>query len=351
MSKAFSYDLPESVIAQRPVQPYDAAKLLVVCTEGGVLEESTFTELGRFFSPADLLVFNDTKVIPARFLGRNEKSGGSVELLLLSEVAPLTWECIGKPLKRFKQGARYRFSPKLYAVVEQKVSSERVWMRFACDEGEDVQTLMRQIGTMPIPPYIRAGQGDERDRTDYQTMFARVDGSIAAPTASLHFTPRLLESLAARGVATEFVTLHVGAASFLPLFHEDQVEARKPGVELYCYSSRVLKRIEETRSGGGRVVAVGTTVVRALESMIGASSVADGTLLPTELFITPGYTFRAIDWMITNFHQPATTHLLLVEAFMGKELLGRSYEYALTHQFRFLSYGDGMLIVPAKTAH
>ena len=344
MDKIFSYDLAEARIAQRPVHPYDAAKLLVARRSSGAIEESVFARLGDFLAPGDLLILNDTKVIPARFIGANERSGGTVEALILSEKAPQLWESIGKPLKRFKEGRVFRFGAALRARVEKKLSDERVLLRFFAESG-DVPALMREAGGMPIPPYIRGGRGDETDRADYQTMFARYDGSVAAPTAGLHFTPRLIEDLRARGIGVEFVTLHVGAASFLPLWHDRDSELRRPGAEAYRFSARVLERIAAARRGGGRVAAVGTTVVRALESMTRETGRTDGEFLTTELFITPGHEFEAVDCLITNFHQPRTTHLMLVQAFMGIGLLERSYRYALAHEFRFLSYGDGMLVV------
>ncbi len=343
MLSPFSYDLPPDRIAQRPLHPYDAARLLLARRCDGVIGESTFADLGSFLRSGDQLILNDTKVLPARFLGTIEKTGGAIEVLILHEQATCQWECIGKPLKRFRPGMVLCFGDRLRARVEQKLSSERVLLSFFALSG-DVHVLMHEVGSMPIPPYIRQGRGDEDDRLDYQTMFAQQEGSVAAPTASLHFTPRLVEGLKARGVGLEFITLHVGAASFLPLWHEEGDEPRKPGIEHFRYSTRILERIKDTRRQGGRVIAVGTTVVRALESMARCAGADEGTLLSTELFINPGHEFKAIDCLITNFHQPRTTHLLLVQALMGEDLLRSSYDYALAHGFRFLSYGDGMLI-------
>ena len=342
----FFYDLPEDRIAQRPVRPYDSARLLVVQRKDGKICESLFSDLGVYLRAEDLLVFNDSKVIPARLVGRLE-SGGEVEVLLHRRLAGEKWRCLGQPLKKFTAGRLILFASGLCARVGRRVSEYEVELEFApCGSPQaDTRRLLEEAGTMPVPPYIRKGRGDEKDRLDYQSMFARVDGSVAAPTASLHFTPALMQRLELSGVQSASLTLHVGAASFLPLWHEHDTEPRKPGEERYVYQSAVLDAVQRTRSRGGRVVAVGTTVVRALESMARVSAAADGAALSTELFITPGHRFLSLDAVITNFHQPRTTHLLLVQAFLGGELLERSYQHALAHEFRFLSYGDGMLLL------
>ena len=230
-------------------------------------------------------------------------------------------------------------------------------VRFVDEHGAlATRALLHAVGHMPIPPYIRRGISDEQDRADYQTFFAANDGSIAAPTASLHFTPELFERIRARGAAVRFLTLHVGAASFLPLWHGDEDELRKPGAERFYYDPTVLTDCAAARARGGRVIAVGTTVVRALESHAAHAHKGgdkSATLLSTELFITPGYQFALVDALVTNFHQPRTTHLLLVESLLGRARLQRVYEYALAHDFRFLSYGDGMFITgrfPPQTA-
>ncbi len=340
----WNYDLPEERIAQRPVHPYDTAKLLVISRSNSKLTEATFRELPEFLSPNDTLFINDTKVIPARFLG-TLPGGGGAEVLILDETKKDEWLSIGRPLKRFKEGTVISFGANLHAKIIARPSSERVLLSFYSDTTESVKDLMMRVGIMPIPPYIRGGKGDAEDRADYQTIFAQHEGSVAAPTASLHFTPELLQSIIVKGIGISYVTLHVGAASFLPLWHDHEPELRKPGFEKFVYSSSVMRAVEATKKRGGRVIAIGTTVVRALESMakVGAAG-KDGEILSTDLFITPGYKFQAVDSIVTNFHQPRTTHLLLVQAAMGKPLLEQAYQHALGHKFRFLSYGDGMLI-------
>ncbi len=339
---AFDYDLPDSLIAQRPVRPYHQAKLLVVdrgaeqLTEQ--LRESDFWGLPEFLRADDLLVFNDSKVIPARFLGMLEGTQTSIEILLLKARGASDWEALGKPLKKLREGSKIIFQSGLYADVVERISQERIVIRFGAVQG-DVSSLCKDVGIMPIPPYIRRGLADEADRQDYQSFFAKHDGSVAAPTASLHFTPELLSKIDAIGCQRVTITLHVGTASFVPLWHEHDQQLRTPEAESFQVAPEILQRIAETRKKGGRVIAVGTTVVRALESAAAKQS------NQASLFITPGHRFSFVDAVMTNFHQPRTTHLLLVESLLGRTLLERAYKYALSHQFRFLSYGDGMLIV------
>jgi len=343
----FSYDLPDEKIAQRPVHPYDSAKLLVLSKNVTRIQESEFSNFHDFVTPLDLIVFNNTKVIPARFRGSFEAGGGAAEVLILQEMNPHEWWALGKPLKKFKVGATLNFDDHLQARVLEREGTEKVLLKFTASSPiqEDVKARMGECGMMPIPPYIRKGAGDAADRIDYQTFFAEKEGSIAAPTASLHFTKNLVSKIQKKGTAISHLTLHVGAASFLPLWHEHESEIRKPGVEFFQFDPGILKLCEEAKARGGRVIAVGTTVVRALEShaLVG-QSVAVGSWLPTELFITPGFKFQLVDGIVTNFHQPRTTHLLLVESFLGRDPLEAAYQYALENDFRFLSYGDGMFI-------
>ena len=340
---AFAYDLPPQRIAQRPVKPYDQAKLLVANRQAGSLGDSVFNLLPELLHPGDLLVLNDTRVVRARLLGRLADGDAACELLCLEEAAPLEFRCLGKPLKKLRPGRRILFDAGLEAVVLQRVGEFEVTVRFSSASG-NVRAALDSAGTMPIPPYIRKGCGDQDDVADYQTCFAAHSGSVAAPTASLHFTPELLQRIEGKGVRRVFVTLHVGPASFLPLADADGAVRRTPGPEWYVHSNAVLEAIVQTRAAGGRVFAVGTTVVRALESMHRVEA-ADGERRSTELFITPGFDFRAIDGLITNFHQPRTTHLLLVEAFIGRTRLEEAYAHALAGGYRFLSYGDGMIVL------
>jgi S-adenosylmethionine:tRNA ribosyltransferase-isomerase len=316
----FEYELPRDRIAQRPVYPYDQARLLVVNREC-YLFEIRFFELDKILSDKDLLVFNDTKVLKARLFGMLE-SGTRVEVMLERKLAEDRWLVFGAPMKKFQLGKIIIFSPSFSAVVEEKINSKNAVLRFI---GKD------DVGTMPIPPYIRDGKGDEQDLRDYQTIFAKNDGSIAAPTASLHFTEDLMRRLKEKGVSFGFLTLHVGASSIFPVYD-------KPGSENFVVPEETIELVNRTKEKGGRVIAVGTTSCRALESY----GQKEGE---TDLFITPGYKFRFVDCLITNFHQPGTTHLLLVEALLGRESLEKSYKYALENDFRFLSYGDAMIIV------
>ncbi len=344
MNNPYWYELPAEKIAQRPCVPYDAAKMCVVQRGSGELTDGVFREIADFLEPGDLLVMNNTKVIPARLYGELE-TGASIEILLERQLNRCKWHVLGKPLKKFKPGVRLLFANRLIGVVGER-KDVGVEIEFSTEDDRSVQDALHATGTMPIPPYIRKGKSDERDLTDYQTHFARHSGSIAAPTASLHFTPDLLQALEGKGVRRCELTLHVGTASFLPLFEEGDQPLRKPGEERYVYSSQVLETIRETRASGKKVIAVGTTTVRALESLFGLEGeYKDGEELLTELFITPGYTFKAFDALVTNFHQPGTTHLLLVEAFLGRELLTEVYTHALGNEYRFLSYGDGMLLL------
>lgn len=335
----YSYDLPKDRIAQRPVYPAETAKLLVVDRASGSIHDSTFACIGEFLREHDRLVFNDTKVVPARLFGRLDSPGGAqVELLLVDKLSESRWSCIGRPLKKVRSVGRVRFSDTLTAeVVPLDGPQDRVTVEFNTTESTHISMAIAQHGTMPIPPYIRGGHGDDQDERDYQSIFAKYAGSIAAPTASLHFTDELIFRLrGSPGIDLSTITLHVGTASFLPVVEDGAI--KPPGAESFRIAPQVLQEILATRGKGGRVVAVGTTSVRALES---SSQTSEGD---TQLFIRPGYEFQVADLVVTNFHQPGTTHLLLVEALLGRDLLHAVYSHALAHEYRFLSYGDGMLI-------
>ncbi len=344
-SEIFNYELPQEKIAQRPVYPYDSAKLLLCDKKNTTVTQSIFSNIVDFLSPKDLLVFNNTKVIPARFLG-NIETGANVEVLLIKKIGNDSWEAIGKPFKKFKIGTIITVNKKLKLKIERFLNDTAFVVKFL----EADEEIIFENGIMPIPPYIRKGISDEKDRVDYQTNFAKIAGSIAAPTASLHFTKELLKKIEEKGIEKEFITLHVGTPSFLPLWKSEDKEeddmniSALPGEEFYIYSNKVIQKILNTKKNGGRVIGVGTTVVRALESMALNKEKNDGEFFSTSLFISPGFDFRFIDAIVTNFHQPATSHILLVQAFMEKRLIEKSYNFALKNDFRFLSYGDGMLI-------
>jgi S-adenosylmethionine:tRNA ribosyltransferase-isomerase len=314
--------------------------MLVVDRRSGSISDHTFADIGQFLRSGDRLVFNDTKVVPARLFGKLDSVGGaSVELLLVGKISESRWSCIGRPLKKVRAVGRVRFSDTLTAVlVPTDDPPERVTVEFTTTENTHISMAIAQHGTMPIPPYIRGGHGDEQDERDYQSIFAKYAGSVAAPTASLHFTPELIDSLKRNPrIDISTLTLHVGTASFLPVVEDGVITP--PGKEEFRIGAGALGEITSTRDAGGRIVAVGTTAVRALESSVDSS---EGS---TALFIQPGYRFKVADVVVTNFHQPGTTHLLLVEALLGKELLERAYSHALAQGYRFLSYGDGMIIL------
>lgn len=340
--RPFVYDLPKDRIAQRPCHPADHAKMLVVDRARGEILDKHFFDLPELLSSKDRLVFNDTRVIPARLFGAFEPGGqGAVELLLVERITDSRWVCLGRPLRKIRSKGRVVFSPTLWCeVVPDSGLPDRVTVDFFTESPTHIAMAIAAHGCMPIPPYIRGGKGDELDEIDYQTIFATHPGSVAAPTASLHFNDELMKRLGNEsGCEVSRVTLHVGTASFLPIL-DDNGELTRPGSERFHVCDEVQREIGGTKDAGGRIIAVGTTVVRALESVSRAP-----TAESTELFITPGYTFRLVDSLITNFHQPGTTHLLLVESLLGKDLLGAVYEHALGNNYRFLSYGDGMFIV------
>lgn len=304
--------------------------------------------LARYFDPRPELVFNNSLVIAARFRGTAMAANKSFEceILLDREIsaesgsASQDWLCIGRPLRKLLPGTKVALSDDLEAQILDRPDTVHIIVRFSSRSGSAAKS-MQAAGLMPIPPYIRDGNADDRDRIDYQPHLAKIAGSIAASTASLHFTPELFDALKAKGHRLAEVTLHLGTGSIKPVISEEGSMAA-PAEERYIFDPRLIAGL---KSGSRKVIAVGTSVVRALESMAGAVGAEDGQILDTGLFISPGFKFKLVDALITNFHMPGSSHLLLVEAFMGRELLDKSYQYALDNNFRFLSYGDGMLIV------
>lgn len=335
----FSYELPADRIAQRPWEPPDEAKLLVVDRRTRTIAATHFTALPDLLDAGDLLVLNDTRVIPARLFGTVGER--SVEILLLRELAEGEWLAMGRPMKLLRRGVEVTFGENLRGRVEAE-DEQNLRCTFSTRDNSSIKDALRQVGTMPIPPYIRGGKGDQRDTTDYQTIFACREGSVAAPTASLHFTERLFARCDARGIARTFLTLHVGSASFLPVYRAGSEEVQPPGSEWFEVPDETRKLIQSTLSQGRRVVAIGTTVARALESIGRNPEASRGE---TDIFMTPGFDWRIATNLVTNFHQPGTSHLLLVESLLGKELLSHAYDTALDAGFRFLSYGDGMIIL------
>jgi S-adenosylmethionine:tRNA ribosyltransferase-isomerase len=343
----FDFDLPEDRIALRPAEPRDSARLLVV-RDGG-LSDHAIRDLPDFLRPGDALVFNDTRVIPARLSGVRERAGPDgetltvpVEATLHHRDAPDVWSAFMKPGKRIKPGDRIVFQS-LTATVEAKSDDGLIALRFDAS-GPTLDEAIRAVGVMPLPPYIAAKRPeDDRDRSDYQTVFAQHDGSVAAPTAGLHFTPALLDAIRARGVTTHAVTLHVGAGTFLPVKADDTADHRMHS-EWGTVSDETAAALNAVRAAGGRIVCVGTTSLRLLES----ATTPDGAIQPfhgdTAIFITPGHAFRAADVLMTNFHLPKSTLFMLVSAFAGLDTMKAAYAHAVATGYRFYSYGDGSLL-------
>jgi len=360
----FDYALPPELIAQTPLEPRDSSRLLVVQRATGTLIHRHFRDIGEYLRPGDLLIANHSRVIPARLLGHRAETGGAVEVLLLSERPDLGadyWEALVRPGRRLRVGSYITFdngtgkSEWLQAeviayteaggrivrlsVVGQAHTAERD--PYGVHNLVNVRQMIDQLGRMPLPPYIHETLTDPER---YQTVYSRIIGSAAAPTAGLHFTSHLLASLQQQGVQVGFVTLHVGLDTFRPVEVEDYTEHKIHSEEIEL-DAETANLISETKAHGGRVIAVGTTSVRVLESV---ASIHGGRIEPykgsTRLFITPGYSFMAVDAMITNFHLPRSTLLLLVSAFMGKDLMDKAYQEAIREKYRFFSFGDAMFI-------
>lgn len=335
----FDFSLPATAIAQHPASPRDAARLLLV---GADLAHHRVHDLPELLRPGDLLVLNNTKVLPTRLRGRRDAV--AIDATLHQPVDDDAWQAFARPGKRLKVGQRIDFADDFAAVVEEKAPSGEVLLRFNCGGGALLAALER-YGAMPLPPYIRRAAPDCRDARDYQTVFAARPGAVAAPTAGLHFTPELLARLRDAGIRSVFVTLHVGAGTFLPV-KADAIEEHRMHAEWGEIDSEVVAAVEAARHSGGRIVAVGTTSLRLLESAAAAS----GRLAPfsgeTRLFITPGYRFRVVDRLMTNFHLPRSTLFILVAAFAGLARMQAAYAAALGAGYRFYSYGDACLLQP-----
>ena len=338
----FDFDLPPELIASRPAVPRDSARLLSV---GTALQDHVVRDLPALLRPGDLLVFNDTRVIPARLFGK--RGAAAIEVTLHKNVAADRWRAFARPARKLRPGDRLDFDG-LAATVAEKGEAGEVELAFD-RAGPDLMAALQQSGRVPLPPYIkRPGGADARDRGDYQTIYAAHEGAVAAPTAGLHFTPELLAALAARGIGRAMVTLHVGAGTFLPVKVEDTRDHRMHA-EVGSIDAAAADAINPARAAGGRIVAVGTTSLRLLETAAdetGRVSVFSGE---TDLFITPGYRFKAVDLLLTNFHLPRSTLFMLVCAFAGLERMKVAYEHAKVSGYRFYSYGDCCLLEPAAT--
>ena len=353
---AFDFDLPPERIALRPARPRDAARMLVV-EGGGAMTDAGVGDLPRWLRPGDCLVFNDTRVIPAQLEGRRGARrdgadlapGAKIGATLHKRIDLRRWQAFIRNAKRLRVGETVDFGASVAALAEERLADGSFVLAFAGDE--PVELLLERAGTMPLPPYIAGKRAtDEADRHDYQTMFAREDGAVAAPTAALHFTPALLAALAAAGVASETLTLHVGAGTFLPVKAEDTAD-HAMHAEWGRIDADTAARLNAVRARGGRVVAVGTTSLRLLES----AAREDGMIAPfagdTSIFITPGYRFRAVDGLMTNFHLPRSTLFMLVSALMGLDVMQSAYRHAIAQAYRFYSYGDSSLLLPNGRPH
>jgi S-adenosylmethionine:tRNA ribosyltransferase-isomerase len=340
----FDYDLPPELIAQEPMPERSHSRLLRIDRYSGKLSHHAFFDLGSLL-PADcLLVLNDTRVFPARLRGQKE-SGGRIEVLLVHRLpeAGETWEVLCKGGQNMRVGSRVHFAPELSATWHTAPSEGRGVLEFF--PHTDFMRLLERYGEVPLPPYIKRTPGRRpKDRERYQTVYARYPGAIAAPTAGLHFTPELFASLRQHGIETAFLTLHVGAGTFQPV-RVEQVESHTMEEEEYEISAAVAERIHTAKKSGRKIVAIGTTTTRALESACDETGVLQPGHRRTALFMYPGFRFQVIDGLLTNFHLPRSTLLMLVSAFAGRELVLSAYAEAVAQQYRFYSYGDAMLIV------
>ncbi len=335
----FGYDLPEELIAQDPLEDRDSSRLLLLDKDTGRWKHEIFHDITHYLRPGDCLVLNDTKVIPARLIGEREETGGKVEVLLLKRRTDQVWETLVKPGKKARPGMRLSFGNGLLrAEVQEVVEEGNRLIRF---EYEGIfEEILDQLGQMPLPPYITHAL---QDKNRYQTVYAKYEGSAAAPTAGLHFTRELLSQIAEMGVRIAHVTLHVGLGTFRPV-KVDDVEQHHMHTEFYRVSEETADLINQTKRFGGRVICVGTTSCRTIESAADAQGIVRAGEGDTSIFIYPGYQFRVLDCLITNFHLPESTLLLLVSALAGQDSIMAAYAEAVAQRYRFFSFGDAMFI-------
>ena len=334
----FNYDLPENLIAQTPIENRSESKLLVMDRKTGELEDKTFKDILSYFNKGDVLVLNDTKVLPARIFGKKEETGAHIELLLLKEIESDTWECLSRPFKRLKEGTKITFSNDLSATVLEKKEEGLVNVKFSYN-GIFIEQI-EKIGLMPLPPYIHKSL---KDQSRYQTVYAKYLGSAAAPTAGLHFTNELINSLKEKGVEIEYVTLHVGLGTFRPV-SENDITKHHMHSERYIMTKEVADRLNKAKEENRKIYAVGTTSTRTLESIMNKYHKFTECNETTDIYIYPGYKFLAIDGLITNFHLPKSTLLMLVSAFSTRENILNAYKHAIDNNYRFFSFGDAMFI-------
>jgi S-adenosylmethionine:tRNA ribosyltransferase-isomerase len=341
----FDFDLPPERIALRPASPRDSARLLLVEGQGdgqAAMADKGVMDLPALLRVGDCLVFNDTRVIPAQLEGMRGQA--RIGATLHKRLGPRAWQAFLRNAKRVKAGDRIDFGAEVFAIAGPRDEDGGVTLEFEGDE--PLELLLERAGRMPLPPYIASKRAvDARDREDYQTLFAKEDGAVAAPTAALHFTPALMQAIATAGIGTETLTLHVGAGTFLPVKAEDTQDHRMHA-EWGRIDAETAARLNAVRAAGGRLIAVGTTSLRTLESATGE----DGIIAPfadeTRIFITPGYRFRAVDGLLTNFHLPRSTLFMLVSALMGRDVMQAAYAHAIADDYRFYSYGDASLLLP-----
>jgi S-adenosylmethionine:tRNA ribosyltransferase-isomerase len=340
----FDYELPEELIAQQPLPQRDASRMLVVDREKKVWADTEFSSLPNYVRENDVLVINNTRVFPARIIGQRDPSGGRVEILLVREMEPSIWEALVKPGARLGQGARVKFGgSKLRAVVLDAPGNGLRHLRFQYEGPWDA--VVEEVGETPLPPYISRPDGvAPLDQERYQTIFAQRKGAIAAPTAGLHFTPQIFERVIERGAQVAEITLHVGYGTFEPVRVSDIAQHRVASEE-FELGEKAASTINDARAIGGRVIAVGTTTARALESSVNAGGDLEPARTKANLTIVPGYKFRIIDALLTNFHLPQSSLLLLVCAFAGRDLVLQAYRHAVYRSYRFYSYGDCMLLI------
>ena len=338
----FYYDLPEELIAQTPLERRDGSRLLVLDRQTGEIEHKHFYDIVDYLRPGDCLVMNDSRVLPARLLG-HRPTGGAVEVLLLRDLGDKKWECLCKPGRKMREGDTVTFgNGELTATVVAVQEDGNRIVEFHY-EGIFLEVLER-LGKMPLPPYIKAELADQER---YQTVYSREVGSAAAPTAGLHFTNDLLDQIRAKGVKTAFVTLHVGLGTFRPVKAEEVTEHHMHS-ELCMMNAETARILNETKAAGGRVICVGTTSCRTLESLVNEDGTFESKSKWTDIFIYPGYTFKAMDGLITNFHLPESTLVMLVSAFAGREHVLNAYNVAVARRYRFFSFGDAMFLTDIR---
>ncbi len=340
----FDFHLPDHLIAQSPSPDREGSRMLIVDRSDGTITDGRFSELPEMLRPNDLLVMNNTKVFPARLYGKSE-TGANVEIFLVREISNGAWEALARPARRLPPGKLVVFSDRLAAEVTDRLADGKVEIRFEFDGSADLASLIDEVGRTPLPPYIKRDRDKiDRDRERYQTVYAKKRGAIAAPTAGLHFTPEVLAKINGRGIETAEITLHVGYGTFEPV-RVDDLKEHSVMPEEYEIDMNTATKLETARTDGRRIVAVGTTTTRALESNIGKNGRFTPVRSLADLTITPGYHFQAVGALLTNFHLPKSSLLVLTSTFGGHELIMKAYRHAVAAGYRFYSYGDCMLIV------